>query len=176
MTEPKNPYKTDERFRDIDRELESACGALSTIAEAVHSNAVEKGFQTPPQTLDTMAINTIGEISELWEAFRAKSLDNPCDKTEGMTALFGEGLTNQEEEIADILIRTLDLAARFKVDIAKAVRIKHGYNRSRGFRHGGKAALLVLPNVRSPLPRGLSSFKNGTPSVPVAASGSSCSD
>ncbi len=144
MSEPKNPYKTDSRFTDKDRALEKACDALSVIAEAVHSNAVEKGFQDPPQDLATMNQNLIGETSELWEAFRKSALDKPCDKTEGMEALTGETLTNMEEEVADIVIRALDLAAKFGVDISKAVRIKHAYNRSRGWRHGGKVALFQV--------------------------------
>lgn len=92
--------------------------------------------------------NLVGETSELWEAFRKSTLDKPCDKTEGMEALTGETLTNMEEEVADIVIRALDLAAKFGVDISKAVRVKHAYNRSRGFRHGGKIALFqVLSQV-----------------------------
>lgn len=136
----KNPYNTDARFRDIDQALERACGALTVISLAIHSNAVEKKFQDPPQDVATMSLNTIGEICEHWEAFRRKKLQDPCDKTPGMMELFGETLTNEEEEVADALIRILDMAARFNVDIAKAVRIKHGYNRTRPERHGGKAA------------------------------------
>lgn len=136
----KNPYETDSRFNDLDRALAEAVEALPALAEAVHANAVEKGFQDPPQDIATMSLNTIGEVCEHWEAFRKKKLDAPCDKTEGMMELFGETLTNEEEEVADQLIRVLDIARRFKVDIVKAVRIKHGYNRTRSFRHGNKCA------------------------------------
>lgn len=135
-----NPYNDDSRFRDIDRQLEAATSSLDVLAEAIHSNAVEKKFQDPPQDLATMSLNTIGEICEHWEAFRKKKLDAPCDKTEGMMELFGETLTNEEEEVADTIIRALDVARRFNVNISRAVRIKHGYNRTREIRHGGKAA------------------------------------
>lgn len=140
MTEPKNPYTSDPRFNDQDRALEAGTKALTAIAKACHANAEEKGFQSPPQDLATMSLNTIGEICEHWEAFRKKKLGDPCDKSEGMLDLFGETLTNEEEEVADQLIRVLDVAARFNIDIAKAVRIKHGFNRTRSHRHGGKVA------------------------------------
>lgn len=41
-------------------------------------------------------------------------------------------------ELADILIRTFDLAAATGVDLEKAVREKMRYNRTRPFRHGKK--------------------------------------
>lgn len=138
--DPLNPYLNDERFNANDRRLEDAVAGLQDISRAIHANAVEKGFQDPPQDLQTMSLNTIGEVLEHWEAFRRRKLHEPCDKTPGMMELFGETLTNEEEEVADTLIRVLDLAARFDIDIAKAVRIKHGYNRTRSIRHGGKAA------------------------------------
>jgi NTP pyrophosphatase (non-canonical NTP hydrolase) len=136
----KNPYHTNPHFNDIDRALETGAHYLNALRDAIHANAVEKGFQDPPQDIATMSLNTIGEILEHWEAFRRRKLNEPCDKTEGMTELFGETLTNEEEEVADALIRILDLAGRFRVDISRAVRIKHGYNRTRSHRHGNKAA------------------------------------
>jgi len=41
-------------------------------------------------------------------------------------------------ELADIIIRTLDFAAMFNIDVDKAVAEKLAYNRTRGRRHGGK--------------------------------------
>ncbi len=136
----KNPYFDDARFNDNDRALEAGSAQLNTLRDAIHANAVERGFQDPPQDSATMLLNLIGEICEYWEAYRRNKLDQPCDKTEGMMALFGETLTNGDEEIADILIRGLDFAAAKSSDVNRAVRIKHGYNRTRPFRHGGRAA------------------------------------
>lgn len=136
----KNPYLDDLRFNDADRALEDGSKHLNTIRDACHANAVERGFQDPPQDVATMLMNLVGEVAEYWEAFRRNKLEEPCDKTEGMMELFGETLTNGEEESADIVIRALDIAGRFKSDVSKSVRIKHGYNRTRAFRHGGRVA------------------------------------
>lgn len=84
--------------------------------------------------------NLHSEVSELWEAWRKKKLNARCDKADLMEQHGLEPLTCAEEECADILIRTLDTAARLKVDLAKAVYYKLLFNRTREIRHGGKLA------------------------------------
>lgn len=88
----------------------------------------------------TFCTNLTGEISELWEAYRKGELDKPCDKAAKMKSLGLPGLTCAEEEIADILIRTLDTAEFWGLDISRAMKAKHLYNASRSFRHGNKRA------------------------------------
>jgi hypothetical protein len=43
-------------------------------------------------------------------------------------------------ELADVIIRVLDAAAAWDIDIASAVAVKMVYNRTRPRRHGGKLA------------------------------------
>lgn len=43
-------------------------------------------------------------------------------------------------ELADILIRVLDLAEIYEIDLADAVKIKQDFNRTRPYRHGDKKA------------------------------------
>lgn len=115
-----------------------ACNSLNDLAEEFWTNAKNHGFHDEPVPLATMLKNLDGEESELWEAYRDNKLDAPCDKSEKMKQATGEVLSCKEEEIADILIRTLDMAREFKVDIGRAVRVKHRYNQTRPHRHGGK--------------------------------------
>jgi len=42
------------------------------------------------------------------------------------------------DELADIIIRTMDLAENMKIDLGKAVVRKHKFNMTRPFKHGGK--------------------------------------
>lgn len=55
--------------------------------------------------------NTHGELSELWEAHRKGQLHAPCDKTPTLSCL--------EEEMADIIIRTLDACGRLGRDASQ---------------------------------------------------------
>lgn len=74
----------------------------------------------------------IGELSEAHEELRAGhepgavyyNPDNP-DKPEG----FGI-------ELADALIRTLDIAAETNIDAEECMTIKHEYNGTRPYKHG----------------------------------------
>lgn len=60
------------------------------------------------------------EISEALEAYRMDDREN------------------FDEELADALIRILDLAAGMGVDMDTAVGMKLARNKTRGYRHGGK--------------------------------------
>lgn len=68
------------------------------------------------------------EISELVESMRQGSLFKQCDKA--------IGLTNVQEELADIQIRLLTLAGFMGVDLPKVTKIKHEFNKSRPYKHG----------------------------------------
>jgi NTP pyrophosphatase (non-canonical NTP hydrolase) len=60
------------------------------------------------------------EVSEALEAYRK---DDPA---------------NFAEELADTLIRVLDLASGLGIDLDSAVAAKLEQNKQRGYRHGGK--------------------------------------
>lgn len=110
---------------------------LNSLAQHVYEIAKAHGFHDDDDRRERIAefiANLHGEASELWEAWRKGNLHKPCDKA---TA---EPLTCAEEELADILIRTLDTAITLGVDIERAVRIKSAYNESRPHRNGGKLA------------------------------------
>lgn len=62
----------------------------------------------------------VSEVSEALEAFRKRDKDNFA------------------EELADTIIRVLDLAKGMGLDMDDAVRSKLEVNRKRGYRHGGK--------------------------------------
>lgn len=114
--------------------------ALNIIRDDVHTNAVAHGFhnfeEDEGQFVTRALLLMVTEIAENYEAHRNHSLTLPCDKSDKMI----EPLTNEEEEIADLIIRALDYSGRRKIDIGRAVSIKHAYNQSRPYRHGGKAA------------------------------------
>jgi NTP pyrophosphatase (non-canonical NTP hydrolase) len=111
---------------------------LNLIADAVYANACKKGFhdveehELEIQIMARHTANLHGEVSELWEAARKGELYNPCDKDANLTCM--------EEELADIIIRAMDTACVFGLDIGNAVKLKHEYNKTRPHKHGGKLA------------------------------------
>jgi NTP pyrophosphatase (non-canonical NTP hydrolase) len=62
------------------------------------------------------------EVSELFDAYR-KGPDKPCDK--------GIDLTAEEEECADIYLIFLSLVHKRGIDLAKVVRKKVEFNKTR---------------------------------------------
>lgn len=112
---------------------------LNGLAELAHACAKDHGFHDENagrSTVENFAIwttNIHGEVSELWEAARNNTLDQPCDKP----AL---NLTCEEEELADIILRTLDLAKARNVNIGLAVIMKYNFNLTRPHKHGHKLA------------------------------------
>jgi hypothetical protein len=128
---------------------------LNKLRDSVSTNAKTKGFKNPPpgisaevwfsKPLDVIraavyAANLHGEQSEMWEAARDGKLHAPCDKAQKMTDKGLPALTCVAEEIADIIIRALDNAAEFDVDVAEAVSVKMAYNSGRAYKHGDKLA------------------------------------
>lgn len=115
---------------------------INQLADDLHQQAVSKGWHLPGESEDAFierACNNLhNEISELHESWRNNRLRDLCDKSEKMAALGLPPLTCLEEEFADILIRAMDNCRRLGVDVERAIIIKHKFNASREFRHGGK--------------------------------------
>jgi NTP pyrophosphatase (non-canonical NTP hydrolase) len=107
---------------------------LNDLADAVHLNAVEKGFHNYGESnihfMANQCNNIHAEVTELWDAFRAGTEWEACDKPIQLTQL--------EEELADIIIRALDVSRRLGVDIVNAIHVKHEYNKTRPYMHGKK--------------------------------------
>jgi len=110
-----------------DRPL-TCTSAINRLVYLAHLNAVTKGFWEGEYNYPEKLALIHQEVSELLEAYRASSLTEKCDKP--------INLTNEEEEMADILIRIFDLAGKRQVDLGKAVIFKMLYNTTRPHKHG----------------------------------------
>lgn len=129
-------YFFDHMFSWLDPAQEQ-CYAESA-AKGWHPNDAAPGTEAEIDQISGRLECLHEELSELWSAIRSNALRSPCDKAAKMKALGLPELTNGEEEIADIIIRTLDLAQTHGISARKAVSCKLMYNRSRPHRHGGK--------------------------------------
>lgn len=108
---------------------------LNQLANMVHHNAIDKGFHPMSEPIETFIANQCnnmhGEIQELWDSWRAGTQWDQCDKPVPNLSCTGE-------ELADIIIRALDVSRRLNIDIVAAINMKHQYNTTRPHKHGKK--------------------------------------
>lgn len=93
----------------------------------IHANAVNKGFWAPH--LQDFLAKTMLVVTELSEAAEAWRVGDP--KSQKIPTH-----SHCEEEIADAVIRLMDMAEFFKLDIAGAIVRKVKHNESRPHLHG----------------------------------------
>lgn len=122
---------------------------FTAFAQEVHENAVAHGWWDEPRTVPEILMLCVSELSEGLEEYR----DN---KPLIYTACPGLPLCAEDEaapscndcpppkpeglaiELADCIIRILDYCGHAGIDIGAAIHMKHEYNKTRPYRHGGK--------------------------------------
>ena len=98
------------------------------IAEA-HAAMKSNGFWESANLGEKLCL-IHGEVSEVMEHYRKGTAAEPSAKI--------PEFTNEEEELADIVLRILDLAGHRGVRLVDAMEAKHAYNLTRPFKHGRK--------------------------------------
>lgn len=68
-------------------------------------------------------------------AYPVTSKTNKCALSDNPCIMKPEGVPT---EIADEMIRLFDFADKFKIDLTAEILRKNAYNKTRGYRHGGK--------------------------------------
>lgn len=104
--------------------------SFAMLQEEVHKCNVERGFWTPPaSTEDGTKLALIhAEISEALEAIRD---GNPPDK-------HVPTMESVVVELADVVIRVMDLCEYHQWPLAEAILAKVKVNLGRPWKHGGK--------------------------------------
>lgn len=127
---------------------------LNDLVKEVHKTAKDKGFWDEPRETGTLLMLCVSELSEAMEAdrkdryaklerFEKKQIyrnpDSDITKERAFIADFEECIKDTfEDELADTIIRILDLCGDRNIDIEKHIELKMKYNRSREKMHGKK--------------------------------------
>jgi hypothetical protein len=136
---------------------------LNELSREIHKNAVEhgwwpeKGLLGSHERYDAEFPGKIAlvhsELSEALEAFRDHHgtkqifledehgeplLVDPSRASALEHTEFGFKPEGIPVELADVIIRVLDMAGAYGMDIQRALDLKMSYNRSRAHKHGGK--------------------------------------
>jgi len=104
---------------------------LNEWAKAIHENAKNKGWWQEDRPFPEIVALCHSELSEALEAYR----DSP-DMVYGVIDEKPEGIA---VELVDCIIRILDYCGHRGIDVEEVMRVKHEYNLTREYRHGGKA-------------------------------------
>lgn len=102
---------------------------LNELAQEIHQNAKDHGWWYEERNIGELLCLVHSEVSEAMEDYR-----NSCMTT----WMDGDKPCGFPSELADVIIRVLDMSAALGIDIEKEVTQKLAYNKTRPYRHGNK--------------------------------------
>lgn len=119
---------------------------LNELAKRIRFDNASKGFDPTEGGLDRYLLLAISEICEAQEELRDgrdpeeiyHRESNIPFSAKGDLLYFPRNMKPEgfPVEIADAIIRLLDIAAKFEIDIEQVIHLKLEYNRSRPPKHG----------------------------------------
>ena len=129
---------------------------FNELTKEIHKNAVEHGWWDEPRTFGEIVALCHSELSEALEEYRngqPMKYYRPCGighivcNKEGRRFISEDGICEYMKdkpegiavEMADCIIRILDWAGKEGLDMDAIIREKMDYNKTRPYRHGGKA-------------------------------------
>lgn len=130
---------------------------INKLSVEIHENAKNKGFFDEPKNIGEMLCLIHSEVSEAMEADRkdhyARDMGERMtqitesyngdvsqeQKDDDFKRVFTDRIKNSfEDELADVMIRVMDLAGFKGIDLEYHIKMKMRYNALREHKHGKK--------------------------------------
>jgi len=117
--------------KSLDETTSQACMMLTALSGVAYANAKANGWwDKGDRNIGELCMLMVTEIAEAYEAHRnGDAMDDKLPQYKGLHV-----------ELADTIIRILDYCGREEIPIGQLVKEKMEFNKSRGYRHGGKKA------------------------------------
>tara|TARA_Y100000310_G_scaffold305024_1_gene344781 strand:- start:2 stop:337 length:336 start_codon:yes stop_codon:yes gene_type:complete len=109
---------------------------ISDLQEEAHEIAKEHGWWEEERNIGELLALVHSEVSEALEEWREKG-DNDLAHYDRFLDGTPVGFPI---ELADIIIRVMDMAEHLGINLDEAIQVKMAYNENRPYRHGGKRA------------------------------------
>lgn len=117
---------------------------IEKLQNEIHDNAVRKGFWEEPVNIAEKLMLVVTEIAEMCEAHRKSRKctvlpehDLYPEDDEKFKAYFEKEVKDSfEDEMADAIIRLLDMSKKLDIPIELHIRAKMRYNSLRPYKHG----------------------------------------
>jgi NTP pyrophosphatase (non-canonical NTP hydrolase) len=106
--------------------------------QRVHENAIEHGWWEEERSFGELIALCHSELSEALEEYRngVKPQEQYYSWPNGENGIKKpEGIIS---ELADVVIRIMDMCGYYGIDLEAAIKEKHAYNVTRPYKHGGK--------------------------------------
>lgn len=115
---------------------------INEVAKEIHENAKAHGWWDIERSFGEVIALCHSELSEALEEDRqgnpmAYFIKDGQVETD-LSKWNGEKLDGIATEMADCIIRILDWCGKENVDIDNIIHLKHQYNKTRPYKHGGK--------------------------------------
>lgn len=115
---------------------------IRELQNEIHANAIAKGFWEEPVNMAEKMMLIVTEVSEMCEAHRKGKMcvvipELVVEDNERFKTYFEHAIKDTfEDEMADTIIRLLDMAKRMNIPIEEHIRAKMRYNSLRPYKHG----------------------------------------